>query len=236
MGHFYTYAYLREDNTPYYIGKGCGRRVKVKGGRVTSPPSDPSKIILLKQNLTESEAFKHEVYMIAVFGRKDLGTGILHNRSNGGDGASGYVRNYDLRQRDREIKLLNNPCRGKKRWHNLDLDRETLSQKNPGPGWLPGRLPRVAEVLRENRKLQDALGNHPSKGVKRSEETKQKDRQVKLGKKASQSTKEKMSISRSGSNNPNFGKKLRWWVNAEGKTSYREESPGPEWKSGRKWK
>ena len=34
---------------------------------------DKSRIIFLKQNLTEEEAFKHEIYMIAVFGRKDLG-------------------------------------------------------------------------------------------------------------------------------------------------------------------
>jgi hypothetical protein len=27
--------------------------------------------------LREEEAFKHEIYMIAMFGRKDVGTGIL---------------------------------------------------------------------------------------------------------------------------------------------------------------
>jgi hypothetical protein len=91
---YYTYAYLREDGTPYYIGKGKGKRAynqhKRKGrGFLPIPPKN--RIIFLKQNLTEDEAFKHEIYMIAVFGRKDLGTGILLNLSNGGEGPSGAI-------------------------------------------------------------------------------------------------------------------------------------------------
>ncbi len=96
--HYYTYAYLREDNTPYYIGKGNGRRVyqKQKGH---NPPKDKTRIIFLKQNLTEQEAFKHEIYMIAVFGRIDLRTGILHNMTNGGEGGSGRVLSEETRRK-----------------------------------------------------------------------------------------------------------------------------------------
>lgn len=90
MNNYYTYAYLREDRTPYYIGKGSGRRIYVKSGRPCGVPKDKSRIIFLKQNLTEEEAFKHEIYMIFLFGRKDLGTGILRNKTEGGDGVSGY--------------------------------------------------------------------------------------------------------------------------------------------------
>jgi hypothetical protein len=88
MNEFYTYAYLREDRTPYYIGKGTKDRAYVKHQKGIGLPKHKSKIIFLKKNLTEEEAFKHEIYMIAVFGRKDLGTGILHNRTDGGDGRS----------------------------------------------------------------------------------------------------------------------------------------------------
>jgi hypothetical protein len=88
---FYTYAYLREDRTPYYIGKGKGRRLYKKGKGEVGKPTDKSRIIYLKQNITEDEAIKHEIYMIAVFGRKDLGTGILRNKTNGGDGVSGMI-------------------------------------------------------------------------------------------------------------------------------------------------
>ena len=95
---FYTYAYLREDRTPYYIGKGKGNRI-YSTSRRNNPPKDKSRIIFLKQNLTEEEAFRHEIYMIAVLGRKDLGEGILHNRTNGGEGPSGAIISDETRRR-----------------------------------------------------------------------------------------------------------------------------------------
>ena len=94
---YYTYAYLREDRTPYYIGKGEKDRIYKKGKGEVKPPKDKSRIIFLKQNLTEEEAFRHEKYMIAVFGRKDLGTGILRNRTNGGEGSSGAIHTPEIK-------------------------------------------------------------------------------------------------------------------------------------------
>ena len=96
---YYTYAYLREDKTPYYIGKGKGNRAYKRRKTDIKPPKDKSRIIVLKQNLTEEEAFRHEVYMIAVFGRKDLGTGILQNRTDGGEGASGAIKSDETRKK-----------------------------------------------------------------------------------------------------------------------------------------
>jgi hypothetical protein len=99
---YYTYAYLREDRTPYYIGKGQGNRAYVNHYRekrnCISIPKNSDRILILKQNLTEAEAFRHEIYMISVFGRKDLGTGILHNRTNGGEGSSGDIRSEIFKQ------------------------------------------------------------------------------------------------------------------------------------------
>jgi len=96
---YYTYAYLREDKTPYYIGKGRGNRAYDKK-RTIKAPTDKSRILFLKKNLTEAEAFKHEVYMIFVLGRKDLGTGILRNRTNGGEGASGAVHSEEQKRKN----------------------------------------------------------------------------------------------------------------------------------------
>jgi hypothetical protein len=99
---FYTYAYLRKDRSPYYIGKGTGYRIYQNTGKSCNKPKDKSRIILLKQNLTEEEAFKHEIYMIAVFGRKDLRTGILHNRTDGGEGTSGTILSK-LQRKERSL-------------------------------------------------------------------------------------------------------------------------------------
>jgi len=91
MEDFYTYAYLREDGSPYYIGKGRGNRAWAPHTKCAAQrPKDKSRIILLKQNLSEAEAFRHEEYLIAILGRKDLGTGLLRNMTNGGEGSSGF--------------------------------------------------------------------------------------------------------------------------------------------------
>ena len=66
MNKYYTYAFLREDGTPYYVGKGSGHRCYKNTGRAIKGPKDKSRIIKLKQNLTEEQAFTHEVYMIAI--------------------------------------------------------------------------------------------------------------------------------------------------------------------------
>ena len=86
---FYTYAYLRKgDRTPYYIGKGSGKRAYDRHTHRVKVPDDKDRIIFLKENVSEREAWDYETEMIQFYGRKDLGTGILRNMSDGGEGPS----------------------------------------------------------------------------------------------------------------------------------------------------
>ena len=85
---FYVYAYLREDNTPYYIGKGKGLRawIKIKSRERTNCPKDKSKIVFLENNLTNVGALALESRYIRWYGRKGIDeNGILLNISPGGE-------------------------------------------------------------------------------------------------------------------------------------------------------
>ena len=143
MNDFYTYAYLREDRTPYYIGKGSGKRCYTNSGRRhCKVPADKSKIIFLKKNLTEEEAFNHEKYMIAVLGRKDLGTGILRNMTDGGDGVSGAIRTQEWEERRRKA-LKGKPGwnKGLKGVHKHSKDTIEKLKKKAKEGYKNGRIP-----------------------------------------------------------------------------------------------
>ena len=73
---FYVYQYLTESGTPYYIGKGCGRRIHVEHTGTELPPVE--RRIIIKDGLTNEEAKKLEGELITKYGRK-LDGGILDN-------------------------------------------------------------------------------------------------------------------------------------------------------------
>jgi hypothetical protein len=102
---FYTYTYSYPDGTPFYVGKGKGRRINAhlcdaKAGRklnsfnirVIRKLLENGELPIIKKivdDVDEEFAFLVEEEFIAKYGRRIDGTGILTNNTLGGEGTSG---------------------------------------------------------------------------------------------------------------------------------------------------
>jgi hypothetical protein len=98
---WYVYMYLRENRTPYYVGKGISRRCYKKhfrGGGNFTPPKD--RIIILKYFDNQEDSYIFEDWLIKLYGRKSEG-GILINMREGG-GKNGNI----LTEEEKELKKI----------------------------------------------------------------------------------------------------------------------------------
>jgi len=117
MLKFYVYAYIRSKDsttakagTPYYIGKGCGNRAwKHCNSDAIHPPANNSNIIILENNLSELGAFALERRLIKWWGRIDNKTGILRNKTDGGQGGAywtGKKRILPTRKKKDKVRVF----------------------------------------------------------------------------------------------------------------------------------
>ncbi len=112
MTVFYVYLLLREDGTPFYVGKGKGRRWMIhQWDALKGEDSHKARIIRktiktvghlpkkkVATGLTEAEAFALETSLIAEF--RAVGHKLV-NLTNGGDGTAGWKPPAKFRERSR---------------------------------------------------------------------------------------------------------------------------------------
>jgi hypothetical protein len=203
-----VYKHVRLDkNEPFYIGIGNLQRAYTKRSRNKYwkhiVKSVPYKVEILFEELSLEEACLKEIELIKFYGRKDLGTGILVNMTDGGDlppSHMGKVRSDEFRKKCSESK------KGKKlsEEHKKNL---SISHK----GFKPSE-----ETLK---KLSDAR-----KGKKLSTEHKEKIRQSNIGKKRTVETVEKLKSNHKGTKGMKFSYEHRKKISDSIKKKY-DENP-----------
>ncbi len=146
---FYVYHWLRRDGTPYYVGKGKGDRAYDKERTACSAPNDPTRIVLIAENLTEEDAFWLEIEEIAKYKRRCDG-GILFNLTTGGEGQSGWKHAPESKEK------IADALRG---------------EKNPNYGGLkPEHADKISATMRGTRTGE----NNPMHGRTHKESTREK--------------------------------------------------------------
>lgn len=169
---YYVYAYLRHDGSPYYIGKGSRNRAWDKGKHEIGKPTNIERIVIIERHLTLTGSLAIERRLIRWYGRKDLGTGILRNQTNGGDGGKGAEKGNKLS--DATKKKISQSRIGKRREPMTEESKRRLSESMKGKN-----------IGKERTEEQRVAQSSKQKGITRkphTEKTKAKLREANLGK------------------------------------------------------
>lgn len=151
----YVYKHIRRDNKePFYIGVGgltsFDYYARAKANSANGFKSRTENwylyvslygfdVQIVLDNCTEQEAYNKEEELISLYGRIDLGTGILVNMTNGGKGSKGYsdetkrrcgVKNIGKKVSEETRKKISLFCKKRGPMSQETKNKISLSHKN----------------------------------------------------------------------------------------------------------
>jgi hypothetical protein len=177
MNNFYIYAHYKPDGNIFYVGKGHGKRAWITRGRSTFWVNTIKKhngyqVVLLYENLSESEAFLLEKKEIEFWGRRKDG-GFLINLTDGGEGCSGRVFSSEEKEKlkERMKKLAQNPEWKAKNKEQLQKLAQTPEWKAKNKEWLQ-KLRQNPEYKAKNKERLQKLTQTPEWKVNQKERMK----------------------------------------------------------------
>ena len=184
----YVYRHIRLDkNEPFYIGIGTDSNYQrayskssrnIFWNRVVNFTDYEVEIIM--DNLTKDIAKQKEIEFISLYGKKINKTGTLVNISDGGDGNSGGKHTEEAKKKIGEANKFKDYSKFNRSHFQTQEYKDKISKINKGRK-MPDSMREKTSLRMKNRVL--------------SEEHKEKLRNLKLGFKASQETKDKMRLS-----------------------------------------
>jgi len=158
---FYVYQYITNSGTPYYIGKGSGRRMHRHHTKTTVPPVE--RRIVIKDGLTNEEAKQLEGELITKYGRK-LDGGILDNiKINQWACAVGWKHSEETKRKISEGnkgKVRTEEHKKNYRKPKTAEHAEKIRQANLGRPYDPIRAAKISATLRARGKSKEQLNGN----------------------------------------------------------------------------
>jgi len=220
--------YIDQDNVPFYVGKGSGKRFYISKHLYSNQPFLERKIKkvgvnnikthFLHENLVEEEAFSWEKYWIKYLGRRNNGTGQLCNITDGGEGVSGHTHSEETKKKISKSLVGNQHAKGfvQSEEHKRKISEATKGENNPmyNRKHSEEAKKKMSESTKgENNPMYNRKGiNHPMYGKHHSEKAKKKMSEDRMGNQYakgfihSEETRKKLSVAKKGKNHPMYGK------------------------------
>ena len=197
MQEYFLYRHIRLDtNKPFYIGIGTKpkkfsshfseyKRAYAKKSRNSHWKNIVGKVGYKVEIIMESDnkdlVIENEKYFITLYGRKDLGTGILVNMTAGGEGTDSAIVSEETRKKRSQAMMgENNPMYGKTgekstfygKSHSEET-RKRLSELNKGKTHSEETRKKMSDSTKgKNNPMYGKIGSeHPKFGKRPSEET-----------------------------------------------------------------